>query len=150
MIFDGGTSYLGVRQTNNILRYYSGAFFGFTLPFFLIPAANFNPGIKNIRRSINNIFEVLILIIINFIVGYIILETNILPWFLLATVTIGTLIYVIARIIFTIVTRTMVKKKPLVSIIVAGGTIGVLFILFCFSSFILQPLKSLLLDAAWR
>ena len=150
MIIDGGTSYLGMRQTSNMLRYYSGVFFGFPLPFFLIPAASFNPKVKNAKKSMYSVLEVIFLILINFIVGYLVLESDVLPWILPATVTIWSLIYIISRIVYTVVVRTITIKKSLIQILVTGGTVGILLIMFCFSNFILQPLKALLLDGVWR
>ena len=150
MIIDGCTSYLGIRETNNILRYYSGTFFGLSLPFFLIPAAYYNPAIKNTKKSMYSIYEILILIVINFVVGYLLFEIKILPWILPSTVTIISLIYVIARIVFTVVVRAAAARKPFTQILVAGGTVGVLFILFCISNFLLQPIKALLLNGVWR
>lgn len=149
MIIDGGTSYLKIRETNNLLRYFSGAFFGLSLPFFLIPVANYNPAITNTNKSLKSTWEIIFLIIVNLIIGFLVLKTNFLPWFLIATITIGSLIYVICRIVFTIVKQTALKNCNK-AFLTAGGTIGILLIMFCLSNFVLQPLKTLLLDGIRR
>ncbi|HHV95439.1 MAG TPA: DUF2085 domain-containing protein [Clostridiaceae bacterium] len=150
MIIDGGTSYLRIRETNNMIRYFSGAFFGLALPFFLIPTANYNPMIENTQKSLKSTKEIIFLIIANLVMGFLILKTGVFPWVLVSTISIGSLIYTIGRIVFTVVNHTSALKRINSVFLVVGGTFGILLILFCLSSFVLQPLKALLLsDLRW-
>ncbi|HOJ10172.1 MAG TPA: DUF2085 domain-containing protein [Clostridiales bacterium] len=145
MIIDGGTSYLGIRNTNNIIRYFSGAFFGLPLPFFLLPAAYYNPKRSNMHKSLDKTAEIILLIIINITIGYLLIEMDVLPWILPATATIASLIYIITRTVYTVVVRTQLTKAPYMQLLVAGGTLGIILIMFFISTYILQPLKDTLL-----
>lgn len=150
MIIDGGTSYMGIRETSNVLRYFSGAFFGLALPFFLVPVANYKQEAVNTNISLKSTLEIILLLIVNIAIGLLILKTETISWFLISTIIIGTLIYVIGRIVFIICKRMGLLKNHNSAVLVAGGTIGVLIIMFCFSNFVLQPLKNLLLYNMWR
>ena len=145
MIWDGGTSYLGLRETNNSYRLFTGTYFGMTIPLFLVPAANFKIQGHNNSAVLEKWWELPVLLAASSLCCLAVLSNGLVPWLLISTITVGIFIFTIGRVVYTIVARTYIINTRYWLMTTAGATLGILGIMFLVSSFILQPLKRMLL-----
>jgi uncharacterized MAPEG superfamily protein len=101
MMLDGASSYVNIRQTDNVTRLVTGMFFGMPVAIFLMPAANFKVNGMNVSPVVKNPVELLILFVMGLITIVLIL-TGILPWILISSIFVFSLIFIISRMVYTI------------------------------------------------
>lgn len=145
MAFDGVSSYLGVRETNNFIRLFTGMSFGLAIPFFLIPAANFKVYGKNSKGVLKNTGELLFLYGVGGLICLAVLEVQWIPWSILSGAIIVGVVFLVSRLVFTVIYRCVPMKKESRFWAVSVLTVSVFIILYFVSSYLLQPLKYLLL-----
>lgn len=136
MMLDGFTSYAGLRDTNNSIRFITGICFGMPIPLFLIPTANYSVDYENKNPIIKSWHEVFGLILINAIFCCVVLKTNFISWYVLSTMVIGGFLLTIGRLVFTVVTRICGKKPKL--FLTLGITTGVLICMFMISKLLIK------------
>lgn len=146
MPIDGIGSYLGVWKTNNIIRLFSGLFFGIPIPLFLIPTAGFNVYGGNKNRIIKHWIEIVLLLFIGAITGICILKYQIVSWLILAFIVISAFIFLSGRIVYTIGSRIGIVHGRFGALWIVAITGGIYFLMFIVSNFVLQPLKFMLGD----
>lgn len=144
MIFDGVLSYLGIIETNNVTRVFTGLLFGIPIPFFLFPAAHYSISEENERTVLRHVLELLPVYGIGTILGLLLLQ-GLVPYFLAGSVFTLGLVFLLSRITYTILVRMLRHKRKTVYILTVSGTICVMTILFLLSHYVLQPLKEILL-----
>lgn len=144
MIFDGVLSYLGIIDTNNVTRLFTGLFFGLPIPFLLIPAAHFSILGRNEIPVLKNVFELLLVYSMGALLSLLLLY-RLLPYFLAGSIFTLGFVFLLSRITYTILVRVWEFKLKAVYILTASGTICVMAILFLLSHYVLQPLKEILL-----
>lgn len=142
---DGITSYAGLRPTTNAIRLLTGLLFGMCLPFVLVPAANFKINGNNTRKVLDGDKELMVLTAVNVSVGVILLKTQFVPWLLIASMSVGGFLFFAARLVYTVLARVLYCRKRLLNLLTIGFTVLVLSLMYLFSSFVLQPLKDILL-----
>lgn len=140
MIYDGVTSYIGLRDTSNILRLYTGALFGIPMPFFIVPIANYKIYEKNSKRILMNWKEAGTVIVLTITLCTFILKTNLIPWLLLSTILTLTLVFLVGRIVYSIFIHTRLSKRKYFNTIVLGTVIVVFAFMFIMSNIVLHPL----------
>lgn len=144
MIVDGAGSYLGVYETNNTLRLFTGAFFGISVPIFLIPAANFKLTNRNENVVLKSFTELagvtaaVLLLCVLILSGYI-------PYIIMTVIFTISFLFLIWRISYTVIARGF-RLKPLhTNLVSTGAMICILSVLYLFSTMVLQPLKAVFL-----
>ncbi|MCX7708560.1 MAG: DUF2085 domain-containing protein [Clostridia bacterium] len=145
MLIDGGTSYLGLRNTTNEIRLFTGTFFGMSLPYVLIPAANFKIYARNENRVIDHLSDLVLPLASALVICLVILKTQLLPWILVAGICTGSFVFCVYRIVYTVTVRVVHGRLKKIRIMAAGITILILGLMYLISSLILQPLKNILL-----
>lgn len=146
MILDGMSSYMGLRESGNTLRLVTGIFFGNTIPFLLIPAANFKVDGENRNRILHHWPELLILAGVDGAFCLLLLKTCLLPWVPVATAIMAALVFVVGRIAYTIVLRSRLascKYRALLVVCITAGAFGMMLLA---SGFVFQPLKAVFLN----
>lgn len=144
MIADGAASYLGVYETNNTLRLLTGALFGFPVPLFLIPAANFKLTGRNENAVLKSFFEPAGIIAAVLLLCLLILA-GLVPYIIMVAVFVSSFLFLIGRISFTIINRCFRVKNAYKFLMSAGATLCILAVLYLVSSLVLQPLKAVFL-----
>lgn len=146
MVFDGVLSYLGIIETNNVTRLFTGLLFGIPIPFLLIPAAHYSISGHNDRTVLRHVLELLPVYSMGTLLGLLLLQ-GFVPYFLAGSVFTLGLVFLLLRITYTILVRMLRYKRKTVYILTVSGTICVIAILFLLSHYVLQPLKEVLLIA---
>lgn len=67
LMIDGVSSYLGWRETNNLLRYISGAMFAYMLPLMFTMVRNFNPDDNNDIPAVRSAGEMAVILLCSMI-----------------------------------------------------------------------------------
>lgn len=144
MVFDGVLSYLGIIETNNAARLFTGMFFGLPIPFLLVPAAHYSISGRNERPVLKHVLELLPVYCMGTLLGLLLLQ-GLLPYLLAGTVFTLGLLFLLSRITFTILVRMLRYKRKMVYVLTVAGTLCIMTILFFLSYYVLQPLKEMLL-----
>lgn len=144
MMFDGIGSYLGLLHTDNTVRLFTGALFGLSLQFFLLPAANFKIDGINMNRILRNPLELLAVVVALILLCMAVLR-NLLPYFLLGTVVIASLVFLLGRITFTVIALACRGNRKSIYFKTTGAVILVMTAMYLLSAYVLQPLKVILL-----
>jgi uncharacterized membrane protein len=147
MILDGGLSYIGVTESNNISRVITGALFGVPIPAFFIPAAHFNVNETSGRMVLKKWTELFSVYGLSLILSGLLLK-GFVPYPAAALIFIGGLGFLLTRISYTLLKRSRRFEGLKLYTITAITTIGVAGLLYLVSSLILQPLKAILLKGA--
>lgn len=135
MMIDGVSSYLQLRETDNVLRLITGLLFGMPIPVFLVPAANFKIYEKNNRVVVRSLFEVVSLLVISILVA-LLLYNRLLPWFLVSAALVTALIFIIGRFVFTIFKRMGLLKGRLWFLPVVAVTLIVFSLMYAVSNYL--------------
>ena len=143
MLADGISSYQGVRETNNTIRLFTGAFFGICLPFLLVPAAHFNPHGINTDKSLRKLSELAAICGAGFLICIMILKYNSIPWILLSAIITVSPVVVIGYIIYVIFSRMKVINFRNKYYLLPGITLLVLTSMYMFSRLILSLLRTI-------
>lgn len=144
MILDGLLSYTGFIRTNNTVRLFTGALFGFSIPFFLIPAAHFSIHGNNERPVLRNAAELVPAYAFLFVLCELFLN-GLVPYAASGMIYVTGLLSLLARLSYTVLARMgRFSTSPLYAATI-GVTLCILAFLFVLSTFILQPIKSVLL-----
>lgn len=133
MLFDGVSSYLGLRESNNVLRLITGIYFGSSLMFLLVPAANFKPEYRNMKPVLKNWREILVIAVINGVICIVLLRTDFLPWLLISTCIIVSFIYTVGWVIYIVLVRCRFINRKFIGLYVTGMTIAVLTLMLLVS-----------------
>lgn len=139
MMFDGIGSYLGFFKSSNTARLLTGAFFGMSLIMFLLPVANYKITGSNNTRLLKTPFELLIAISIIITICFAVLK-GLIPYFPLATLIIGAMIFLLARITYTILFHAGNRLKKRIYLYTAGLLVLEITFLYLLSTYILHPL----------
>ncbi|NLP46977.1 MAG: DUF2085 domain-containing protein [Epulopiscium sp.] len=91
LIWDGITSYLNIRQTNNTIRIITGVLSGSTWPIFILLIKNYNIYTNNTKPLIKNIFEYIHIISLGCIFSFIIINGYFLSWNILSILLTGSI-----------------------------------------------------------
>ncbi len=130
MMVDAVTSYVSIRQTDNITRLVTGIFFGMSLAVFLIPAANFKAYGVNKLKVVDGWNDLVIVYGVGILTCIVILKTG-LPVWIVSTASIAGLIFVIVRLIYTLVNILNIGKparRVIYASVLALAAFGLLFI----------------------
>lgn len=144
MVFDGVLSYTGVIETNNTARLFTGLLFGLPIPFVLIPAAHYSISGQNERPVLRHMLELLPVYGVGTLLGLLLLQ-GMLPYFIAGSIYILGLVFLLSRITYTILARVLRYKRRALYTLTVAGTLCVLIFLFLLSTYVLQPLKEVLL-----
>ncbi|MGE5613230.1 MAG: DUF2085 domain-containing protein [Bacillota bacterium] len=144
MILDGMLSYAGLIDTNNARRLYTGLFFGLAVPFFLVPAAHYNPYGPNDKPVLKSAVELIPVYGAGILLCMLLLEGRV-PYLAAALIFFAGLLFLLTRVSYTIFARTRRFKRRKVYLMSFSGTVFALAVLYLLSSFVLQPLKDVLL-----
>lgn len=144
MVFDGVLSYLGLIETNNIARLFTGLLFGLPVPFLLVPAAHYSISGQNERQVLRNVFELISVYSMGILLGLLLLQ-GLLPYLLAGSIFTFGFLFLLSRITYTILVRMLRYKRKTVYVLTAAGTLCIMIILFFLSYYVLQPLKEMLL-----
>lgn len=144
MVMDGLLSYIGVIETNNITRLFTGVFFGLPIPFFLIPAAHFNIDGANDKKVLKNAAE-LVPVYAAAVILCILLLKGFLPYIAAGFIFVSGFLFLLSRISYTIFTMVGYFKQKVLYAVTFCSTLCILILLFLISTFLLQPLKTVLL-----
>jgi len=144
MMLDGVLSYAGFIETNNTARLFTGLFFGLPVPILLVPAANFSAYGHNDRPVLKSWTEVIIVYGAGILICASILH-GLMPYAAAGLMYVTGLLALISRIIFTVVRRSSTGSKWRIRTVTVLGSASALIFLYVLSSYILQPLKEMLL-----
>lgn len=147
MILDGGLSYLGVTESNNISRVITGALFGLPIPIFLIPAAHYDVNGVNGKAVLGKWTELLPIYGLTLILCALLLQ-GLVPYTLAGFIIIIGMVFLLARICYTVIKRSgRFKGNKLYAITVVAFAV-ITALLYLISSLVLQPLKAIMLGGA--
>lgn len=113
MMVDGVTSYVGVRDTNNLIRFITGLFFGVFIPVFIILLRNFDAKRNNNIPIIHNSRDMVYMIFI-LLFAIILLKINhIIIWWLIAPSSVMTILFIYIQVFYIIIKQlfSSIKKK---------------------------------------
>lgn len=139
MIFDGVSSYAGFRETNNVIRLVTGVFFGLPIPFFLIPAANYQVSGRNTKKVLGGWGELISILAVGVALCLMVLKTSLFPWAVLGTVIAFSILFTIGRILYTLVARTRYGTTKSAVLLSAVATVVVLGVLYTVSHVFIRP-----------
>ncbi len=129
---DGVSSYLGLRSTTNIIRIITGALFGMTLPFFLMPIAHFKVFAINTRPSLIAVKEIIIVTAV-VLIGCMAVYMGMFPsWWVISTIILVTILFIYYRLCYTIVCQVfshMQKGKIVVALLLQLVVFSTLYVL---------------------
>lgn len=103
IMLDGATSYIGLRETNNLIRFFTGFLFGICWPVFIILLKNYQIKKENSLIIIKNYKEFIFMFCILIPFTGILSVQSILIWWIISGITVGTLIYVYEQMIFILI-----------------------------------------------
>lgn len=144
MIIDGAGSYLGAYETSNTARLLTGTLFGVPVPFFLIPAANFKLTGRNEHAVLKSWVE-LAGVGAAAVASCLLILAGFVPYMVLILVFVLSFLFLIVRISYTIVARSLHASSLLKYLVSMGAALCVLTALYLLSSLVLQPIKAVLL-----
>ncbi|MFZ5988300.1 MAG: DUF2085 domain-containing protein [Bacillota bacterium] len=144
LMADGISTYMLLRQTDNVTRLITGLFFGMPIPLFLVPAANFKIYAVNSKNVVKNWSELVLLISIN-ILACVLIINAVVPWFLVSTVFIISLVAIIGRLVFTLLKRAGILKQKIWFLQVASATLIIFCFMFLISNYLIEPLRNLII-----
>lgn len=110
MAYDGISSYLHLRPSDNFLRIITGMPFGIVLPFFLFPLFNYNESNKKINRIVNKWYEIIPPFIIAGTLGFLTYKSYI-SYYIISTIVIMSLIIWFSLLTFVIIKRIRYFKQ---------------------------------------
>jgi uncharacterized membrane protein len=143
MMFDGALSYTGIIETNNAVRLFTGLFFGLPIPILLVPAAHFDADGQNIRQVLKQWTD-LIVVYGAGILACILLLHGLVPYIAAGFIYVAGLLCLITRIVYTLVRRSGLRSGWKLCAATVLGSASTLTLLYFLSSYILQPLKEML------
>jgi uncharacterized membrane protein len=144
MVFDGALSYAGLIDTNNTARLFTGLFFGMPIPILLAPVANFDAEGPNDRPVLKKWTEMMIVYGAGILIGVLLLH-GLIPYIIAGLIYVGGFLSLISRIVYTLIRRSGLRSKwrlRAMTVLVSALAVTALYFL---SSYILQPLKEMLL-----
>jgi uncharacterized membrane protein len=144
MILDGMLSYLGLIGTDNAKRVYTGLFFGLAVPFFLVPAAHYNTYGSNDRPVLKSAAELVPVCGAGILLCILLLEGRV-PYLAAGLIFIAGLLFLLMRVSYTIFARTRRFGSRKIYLLSFSGVVLALAALYLLSSFVLHPLKDVLL-----
>jgi uncharacterized membrane protein len=144
MILDGTLSYMGLIGTDNARRLYSGLLFGLAVPFFLVPAAHYNTDGPNDKPVLKGAAELIPVYGIGILLCMLLLEGRV-PYLAAGLIFSAGLIFLLARVSYTIFARTRRFGRGKIYLLSFSGVVFALAVLYLLSSFVLHPLKDVLL-----
>ena len=145
MMFDGILSYTGLIETNNTIRLFTGLFFGLPIPILLVPAAHFDADGQNIRQVLKQWTD-LIVVYGAGILACILLLHGLVPYIAAGFIYIAGFLCLITRIIYTLARRSGLRSRWKLYAATVLGSASALAFLYFLSSYILQPLKEMLVE----
>ncbi|MGE5330026.1 MAG: DUF2085 domain-containing protein [Deltaproteobacteria bacterium] len=119
MIIDGATSYMGVRNTDNLTRLITGGFFGFPLAVFFVVARNYNPNKSNKIAPFKTSGELGAETFI-FIIFISLVYNGIIPWAVVSSLLVMgiiTMFYLIVDSIVSLIGISSENKRRAISLI---------------------------------
>jgi uncharacterized membrane protein len=144
MVLDGLLSYTGIIRTTNTARLFTGALFGLPIPFFLVPAAHFDVYGANEKPVLRNLAE-LIPVYAFLLALCVLLLKGLVPYVAAGLIFVVGLLFLLSRLCYTILKRMKRLRTGPLYAATFGATAGVLLFLFILSTYVLQPLKAVLL-----
>ena len=144
MVMDGMLSYLGIIDTNNITRLFTGAFFGLPIPFFLVPAARFDACGTNAEAVLKNTAEIVLAYAATIILCFLLLK-GLVPYVAAGLIFILGFLFLLSRISFTVLFRIGRFKRKMLYTVTGCTTLCIIITLYFISTYLLQPLKAILL-----
>lgn len=110
LIFDGITSYAGIRGTTNQIRLFTGALCGFSLPFFIVPALGFKVKERNTKPVLKSLWELPFILAILLLICILILKTDLVPWLLISGILIFSFLFLFFMLSYVVVARVRSKE----------------------------------------
>lgn len=144
MILDGLLSYMGIIETNNMIRLFTGALFGLPIPFFLVPAAHFSIYGDNNKAVLKNAVELALTYGATLILCILLLK-GLVPYVAAGLIFISSFLFLLSRLSYTIFARMERFSPRVLYAVTFCTTLCMLIFLFLISTFLLQPLKAVLL-----
>lgn len=144
MVIDGLLSYLGIIESNNITRLLTGVLFGLPIPFFLVPAAHFSIRGANNKAVLENIAELLFTYAAAIILCLLLL-LGLVPYAAAGLIFISGFLFLLSRISYTVLARFGRFRRKALYTVTCCATLCILTILYFISTYLLQPLKAVLL-----
>ncbi len=124
MMYDGVSSYLGFRESSNLIRVITGGLFGLPIPVFLIGLKNYKVYEPNTKPILKSWTEIIILTALVLISAFTVYSGEIIPWWAAASVLIGTMLFLLYNIVLA-----AVSFLPFQSRVYRSLTAGVVFCL---------------------
>ena len=143
MVLDGILSYIGIIETNNITRLFTGAFFGLPIPFFLVPAAHFSIHGANDKAVLKNASELVLAYVAALILCLLLLK-GLVPYTMAGLIFVSGFLFLLSRLTYTILVRMGRFRQRVLYAVTCGIILCILIFLFLISTFVLQPLKAIL------
>ncbi len=144
MVLDGLLSYTGIVSTNNMTRLLTGALFGLPIPLFLAPAAHFSVTGANERKVLKNWAELIPIYLFLLVLCDLYLK-GLVPYLIAGLIFISAFLFLLARLSYTILERVHRFRGFSLYAATFVATVSVLIFLYMLSTFVLQPIKAVLL-----
>ncbi len=109
-MLDGLTSYMGLRESNNLLRFVTGILGGLPLPVFLTLITNFDPKGENTKPIIKNVFELIFILCFVSFLGYL-CYNNLLGYFIPQVLILLGILSIYISLLYMVYSIVLKKKK---------------------------------------
>jgi hypothetical protein len=123
MIIDAGTSYICLRETNNLNRIISGSLFGVIFPIFITLILNYNVKQNNDKEIIKRTYEIICIAIIC-ILSSLLVYNGLIPWWIVSLISVIAVFVMYFELIYIILKQLIISNKIVLIIL----TILVMFI----------------------
>ncbi|NLK87618.1 MAG: DUF2085 domain-containing protein [Clostridiaceae bacterium] len=144
MMLDGALSYMGLIETNNAARIFTGLLFGLPIPFLLIPAAHFRLDGRNEAPVLKRPAELVPVYCIGILLCVLLLY-GLVPYIAAGLIFVTGFLLLISRLAYTVLVRIGIGTGWKLYLMTFVCTASILTVLYFFSSYVLHPLQDMLL-----
>ena len=125
LALDAGSSYLGLRETTNALRFITGVCFTAMLPGFAVLLANYKTSGANDVPLLRRTWEIPLVLAANGLFGLLMLAQSEWVWVLLSALLCGGMIWIWSVLLYAFLTRVLRQRR---GVFMRSGAVFLAFI----------------------
>ncbi len=144
MMLDGVLSYIGLMETNNAVRIFTGLLFGLPIPFLLVPAANFRLDGRNEAPVLKSLIELIPVYFTGLLLCMLLLY-GMVPYIAAGLIFLTGFLLLISRMAYTVFARIGLQAKWKIYFMTFICTAAILMLLYLLSAHVLHPIQDMLI-----